>query len=103
MITINFSNFKEETTITMVFGPFEMFVCAGMVHRLSLIKIAADAYDYAPYYSPKLRTFGMNVFLIHASIVINDKIVFQLPNYQNCHLRQLMITMRCLNLYRKSI
>lgn len=32
-----------------------MFLCAGMIHRFSLIKIAADAYDYASYYTSKSR------------------------------------------------
>ncbi|XP_077302504.1 intermembrane lipid transfer protein VPS13B-like [Arctopsyche grandis] len=58
---LEYSNFREDITMNAVFGPFDAFICAGMIHRLSLIKLAADAYDYAPYYvrKPPIKSFEL--------------------------------------------
>ena len=48
-----YTNATLRTLLRFVVGPLRFKICAGFVHRISSLKAASSAYDYAPYFTPK--------------------------------------------------
>ncbi|XP_056633940.1 intermembrane lipid transfer protein VPS13B isoform X1 [Diorhabda sublineata] len=48
-----FSNFMENSSMRICFGPFKLRLCSGFFHRISTLQAAASYYDYPPYANPK--------------------------------------------------
>lgn len=50
---LEYSNFKERTSIRAFVGPFNLRYTSGLVHRLNVLQQASELYDYQPYIETK--------------------------------------------------
>lgn len=46
---LEYSNFKERTSIRIFIGPFNLKYSSGLIHRLMVLQQASELYDYQPY------------------------------------------------------
>lgn len=48
-----FSNLAETSLTRLAIGPFRTCLCSGFFHRIGSLLVAASAFDYSPYSTPK--------------------------------------------------
>ncbi|KAJ8984787.1 hypothetical protein NQ317_003700 [Molorchus minor] len=48
-----YSNLAESGSLRICLGPLKLRLCSGLFHRTNTLKVAADYYDYPPYYNLK--------------------------------------------------
>ncbi|KAK4875062.1 hypothetical protein RN001_011484 [Aquatica leii] len=50
---LEYSNLNEKSLLRVVLGPLRLRLCSGFFHRIGSLRVAAAAYDYQSYRTPK--------------------------------------------------